>query len=105
MCLLLDDRGYEHLKQFGIRLNDLDAIKSAISAKESKLELAESKLKKKNEGEAFNFYRILVSVKNTIKRDVDVDKTCLAEWVELLAGISEQNKAEQQALMKQKNRR
>jgi len=104
MCLLFDNRGFAHLKTFGIKSENLDAIKSAINAKQTKLEFAENKLKNKNEGEAFKFYKILVSVKNAIKRDIDTDKTCLAEWVEILAGIAEQNKAEHEALNKHKRR-
>lgn len=105
MCLMLDDRGWEHLKSFGININDMDAVKSAINAKETKLELAETKLNKKNEGEAFNFYKTLASVEYQLKRNIDIDKTSLAQWVAILGDLSERVKAEQQALMNQKRRR
>lgn len=104
MIQLFDQRGYEHLKSFGIRSENIEGIKSAILGKETKLELAENKLKKNDEKEVFKFYRILVSVKNATKRDIDIDKTCLAEWVETLNGISEHNKAESEAINKQKRR-
>lgn len=105
MCLLYDDRGYEYLKQFGIKSSDLSAVRSAIMAKETKLEFAENKLQKNDEKEVFKFYKILVSVKNAVKRELDIDRMCLAEWVETLSNIQEQNKMEQEAMNKTKNRR
>lgn len=105
MAQLGDERGFEHLKVFGIRTNDLNAAKSGILAKETRLELAESKLLKRNEGEAFNFHKTLASVEFQVKRNIDEEKTSLAKWVAILTDLTERNKAEREALNKQKRAR
>jgi hypothetical protein len=103
----MDDRGYEHLKLFGIDSQDKDRIRSAILAKETNLEFAENRLKKKDEKESFKFYKLLASVQYSLKRNINTEKTSLAEWVEILNDLSERNKAEKEAYdrTKIKNRR
>lgn len=102
MCLLGDERGFENLKKFGIQSENLDAVRSQILSKETKLDFAERKLKKKDEGEAFNMYRMLANLRISNSITVDIEKVCLAEWVEILKGISERNKAEREAYNKSK---
>ena len=104
LCKLFDQRGYEHLKKFGINSEDSDRIQSAISMKQTKLELAENKLQSNNEKESFSFYKTLASVEYSVKRSIDIDKTSLAQWVAIITDLSERNKAEAQAYNKLKKR-
>jgi len=104
MCQLTDERGFEHLKSFGINSTDLGVINSAILMKETKLRLAENKLQSNNEKESFNFYDTLASVEYQLKRSVDIEKTSLAQWVAIVKDLSKRNKAELEAYNKQKKR-
>jgi hypothetical protein len=99
---LFDERGYEHLKSFGINSTDTDRIKSAILNKETALEFAENRLIKNDKEESFRFYKVLASVQYSLKRNIDVENTCLAEWVEIMNDLSERNKAEVEAYNKTK---
>jgi hypothetical protein len=99
---LADDRGYEYLKEFGINSHDIDRIKSAIGGKETALEFAENRLIKNDNQEAFNMYKMLANLKISHNMDIDIKKVCLAQWVEILNGISEKNKAEREAYNKTK---
>lgn len=105
MIKLNDDRGFEYLKRFGIKSANEEGIKAAILAKETKLELAENKLTKKEQGEAFNIYRLMADLKVSHNLTVDVENTCLAEWVEILKRIAEKNRLEQESHNSNKNKR
>lgn len=102
MIELMDDRGFAYLKSFGVNSQEPDIIKSAILNKETALEFAENRLIKNDKHEAFRFYKVLASVQYSLKRNIDVENTCLAEWVEILNDLSERNKAEQEAYNKTK---
>lgn len=103
---LMDDRGLIHLKKFGIRATEPDMIRSAIRMKETNLMLAENKLLERPENdEAFNVYRVLAGVEYQAKRNIDIEHICLAHWVEILRGINERNKAEQEAYEKMESKR
>ncbi|MFA7290408.1 MAG: hypothetical protein WC055_16150, partial [Melioribacteraceae bacterium] len=92
-------------KQFGIKSTNEEGVKAAILAKETKLELAENKLTKKEQGEAFNMYRLMADLKVSHNLTVDIENTCLAEWVEILKRIAEKNRAEKEAYNSNKNKR
>ena len=102
---LNDDRGLEYLKQFGVKSTNEEGINAAILAKETKLELAENKLIKKEQGEAFNMYRLMADLKVSHNLTVDIENTCLAEWVEILKRIAEKNRLDQEARNNNKNKR
>lgn len=99
---LMDESGYDYLKSFGIDSTDKERIRSSILAKETNLEFAELKMIQNDKKEAFNMYRILAGLKISHNISMDVENTCLAEWVEILRGISEKNKAETEAYNKTK---
>ncbi|MFA6989824.1 MAG: hypothetical protein WC197_07125 [Candidatus Gastranaerophilaceae bacterium] len=106
MVKLNDERGFKHLKQFGINSINDDSIRSEILAKKTKLEFAENKLINNGKKESFNIYKKLASVQFELKRNIDVEM-CLAEWVETLADLYERRKAqaELESSNKRKNRR
>jgi hypothetical protein len=100
-----DEYGYSILEKFGIKDRDQSAIRSAILRKETKLNLAKSKMDQAGKNEAISFYKIVASVERGLSRQLNLNEVNLERWVAYLSELKEKHEAEKKDLHKRKSKR
>ena len=97
-----DKSACDTLEHFGVKGKTLESIKSGLYRKQTALKLLLSKNDSNSKREAESFYAILARVESDLPHQIDIEKTSLKRWVEIVNDIKNKNIAKKASLPQRK---